>query len=240
MLKLTKYELYGRYKYIIGIIIGILFANCLILYKIRPSSALFKQGGAWGLSFMVVFAAVVISIISGIIIFRRDLFGETGYLVFTVPKSSSQIIGSKLLSFILELAVLSLVGGVFVIKNIYALDRELITKVFTSYKYAAFLTTLVGIMSILLVMLLSYLSLSISKVAFGNRKYGRVASFVIFIFLSWGLGKISYELVLHLMRYLWDGMNQSIGVWSLIIVFAIYNVILFCTTSFLITKKVDL
>ena len=40
MFKLTKYELYGRYKFNIGIILATIVLNCLILYKmINPQKA---------------------------------------------------------------------------------------------------------------------------------------------------------------------------------------------------------
>lgn len=240
MRKLMKYELMGSFRYILGLIAGIIVLNSLVLYKIRPGSSLFKQGGQWGLAFLILFGAVLVCMIEGVLIYRKDLFSETGYLIFTTPNTSAAIVGAKILCFLIELLPVVFIGGAYVIRDCYVLDSATVNRIVGDYKYPLFLCGLFCLIAMLALVVIAYLSISISKTVIGNRKFSKLVTLVLFVFIVWAFGRVSYELVFHIFDGVLQRINDYNVIWPGIITVAIYFVVVFAGNAALITKKLDI
>lgn len=118
MINIIKNEIRGRYKFLIGafavIILANLYSFCMPLWVEKN---MLPVGVA--ISSLMIMPAIIISIVYAIQAFSKDINTETAYLMFTLPQSSQNIVGGKLIYSILEYIIL--VGsssGLFVI-NIF-------------------------------------------------------------------------------------------------------------------------
>lgn len=101
MFKLIKYELQGRSKYYIAALIGMFFMFFYI--NMRLTSKDFTVSLAF--SFLAIYLIYIVLVISGIILYAKDVFGNSGYLIFTIPKRGETILGAKLIVAIAEFLI---------------------------------------------------------------------------------------------------------------------------------------
>src|SRR5690554_1006645 len=107
MLKLLKYELKSRKNILLGGALTIILLNILIVFNLRSkrSHTMDWVSGSQNLLgtilgivlFGIWVAAIVLIIMDSINILKRDLYEDTGQLLFTVPHSSYSILLSKML-----------------------------------------------------------------------------------------------------------------------------------------------
>ena len=111
MMTLIKYEIYRRWKwlairYAALIILGLIFYN-------RAVSSPFQYeviAASMGKYFLVSLVVFVIIIVEGINMLKEDLFETSGYLTFTLPKSGSAILFSKLVLLFLQLSLWTIIS----------------------------------------------------------------------------------------------------------------------------------
>lgn len=268
MLKLLKYELRSKLVILAGS--GIILALFNILFFIDSFGGnhgfrIFKYdtGANAVFSMMLGFAAMIVVLVGSITRMEKDLYTETGYLIFTLPERGYSILGAKLTASFIEIVAFSILNIIFFILQIIPnIDmnqndiRVLSDLIKENFKLILF-TLFMIILSLITFILMVYFSLVSVRSFFNKRKLGKAASFCVFIGLSILIGLIGSFLVkvfpqtvtLHFL----NGSNiqiltrsieiNTIGEADLNIASFIFNlalpVILFISTSYLIEKRVD-
>lgn len=260
MLKLVKYDLMSYYKDFLIMVCSILLLNLLLCTRI----------GTWGndtilgASLLISFAVAVVTFIWNIKVFSRDIYEDSGYLLFTLPKSGYSILASKIITAILQCVIVSVVimlvtffwieilkvtsGLVFNFREIF---NVVIKNISIGFLIFCVLASIVMYIEFLLTI---YLGITLSKVAIKNRKFGKFGSFVIFVILCIIQGKLADGLTTIFpqtfkMNALSAGAGRSaieyanstvdINI-SLVILTIAFMVGMFYAISYLIENKLDL
>ena len=254
MIKLLKYEFLGKYKLILGGVIALLLANLLIaggfsFYGIADIT----EGLDLGISLLAGLVAIIVFIVDGINVLKKDLYEDTAYLMLSIPKRGSLIIGAKLIVALTEFILFAgLTISFFLLHILMRYDNErinIMNRVAENIPVLSFIILTITI-SFLSFVILAYFSLAAAKSIFNNKKFGKIAAFGIFIGISliagyigeWLSGLLPHAvnieaLVLgNLKLHITDGggMNIAATVFSLII-----GVCLFFGTVYLMENKVE-
>lgn len=190
MFNLIKYELKGYFKDFI-IILGIIALINILLYT-RMNT--WSKGAIVSLSFLVSFAAAIIVLIWNIKLFSRDMYENSGYLLFTLPQKGYSVLGAKLITSIIQCIIVGTVALIFNFISLQSMDNfhnnaqmvlsninpnlAPISIISSLLNYVFFLTTI-------------YFSIALSKIAIQKRKFGKLGAFVIFVVVSLIVGKIT-------------------------------------------------
>lgn len=245
MLKLIKYELIGRYKSGLALLLSyivlnaLLFTNIFVLFgaSIETSTTIGQV-----LSMFLSIAILVIAFIRAIRLMSKELFSDSGYLTFTLPFGASKILGAKIVVFVLEgLVFLLAVAGV----SFYSIATASSPKVFeliklginnyASYIFYAFIYALI---TYICFMLLIYLSITLSKSILVNRKHGKLFAALIFIVLNNLQNFIYYLAAVKQRLVLIDTGYEAVTI-SLIITIA-FGVAYFMGTKYLLDNKINI
>lgn len=194
MEKLIKYELKGIYKEIVILIGIIVIGNLLILtrHNVWPDQVIAT------FSLLLWFGTSIAVFIWNIAIFGRDLYGDTGYLLFSLPVKGYKIVAAKLITSFIQLAVINIVAIIFIYINVMSAQGapQAISFLKENINPGFIALSLVGsIFEYIYILIMVYFSISISKVAIKNRKLGAFGTFVVFIVISLVTGKITDLLV---------------------------------------------
>lgn len=250
MFKLLKYELIGRYKaYLTGWIVILLF-NFYIFYK-NTSGGITNYSVLTIASLSLLFATSVTALITGVTLCKRDIYGDTGYLMFSLPVKGYAIVGYKLICSFIELIILSSIPLILVVSYYSHLSSNIRDQVSSALNQHAsvYIYIVIGLLiTFAFILLLAHFSIAISKTAIANKKFGKFISVVIFFVSIWTLGKIS-DLLAKLFPYSIDSSmfansgNISFQRGSENVAVMIFNfaicVILFIATSYIIEKRLD-
>ncbi|WP_446899126.1 hypothetical protein ACSVC9_04305 [Clostridium sp. LBM24168] len=259
MFKLVKYDVKGYYKDFVIMISAMVLLNLALSIKVNdwgPDTIL-------GLSMAISFAAGIIAVIWNIRVFSRDIYEDTGYLLFTVPKSGYSILGSKIITSIIQIFAVIVVSFIIIMLWInilkvtsgFVLDVRRIFDLIIKNLSVNFITfSIVGSFVIYISFLLTvYLAITLSKVAIKNKKIGKFGSFIIFILLAAAQGKLQ-DFLMHIFPQTFRlnmlslrventfvvpdafvDINVSLVISSIILVIAIFWV-----TAYLLEDKLDL
>jgi ABC-2 type transport system permease protein len=250
MFKLLKYELIGRYKaYLVACIIILLF-NIYFFYK-NTTAIGTNYVVLIIISFFLIFAAGITALITGIGLCKRDIYGDTGYLMFSLPIKGYAIVGYKLLCSFIELIIFSFIPVVLAVCYYTQLNSVIKSQVSSALneRLSVYIYIIIGlIITFAFILLLAHFSIAISKTAIANKKFGKLVSVVIFFVSLWTLGKIS-ELLAKVFPYsidtnmLINNGNVKFQQGAENVATMIFNfiicIILFIATSYIIEKKLD-
>lgn len=248
MFNLIKYELKGYYKDFIIMIGAIAALNILLFTRINT----WPQEAVILCSFLISFAAAVVVFIWNIRLFSRDLYEDSGYLLFSLPQSGYSILGSKLITSIVQGLIVGVVAFIFNYISLHATGKfniefgmimrnispKFITESIVSslFEYVYLLTTI-------------YFSIALSKVAIKKKKVGKLGGFIIFIIVSIIVAKITQIIVdIFPQTYNLDILKVQVvanaaSTIPINIAAMILNVILFIlmfiATAYIIENKID-
>lgn len=264
MLKLIKYEIKTIQKEFFMMIGVAILLNLALLTRIN----------AWGkdvilvLSLLVCFGVAVVAFIYSIFTFSRELKHDTGYLLYTIPKTGYSILGSKLISALIIIFLTVIVGLLMTLFVSFIAFGSYFSKGLNDYfKVSGTWGSLNTIKLILVIVvdliiviigycgtLLSiYFSAAISKVILNRRKFAGLLSFIIFIIVNLIGGKI-YDILFNAlpaninpyMKVLNNVNNPEPTVLLIPVNIAggifelIFTVGLFIATAYILEKKIDL
>lgn len=197
MKKYMKYEIKGTYKFILGILAIILIASTVIQFNIWNEFNSISKGETMtgfgitrfllAISPFIIFGGFLTLFFYIIGSFRKELYGNRGYLTFTLPLSGNQILGSKL---IIALLWFMLIGLALLLYNLFLatilfgenlgyLFQELLSMI----NSGMISISLVGILSSVMTLILIYFSITISKVSIKNKKIGNLW-FILFLIIT--------------------------------------------------------
>ena len=236
MLKLVKYELRGNLFAIVGICITVIIANLILL----------TRRGTWGIqvvgtfSLVLAIAAIITIFIFSLTIMSKYLHEDSGYLMFTLPQSGASIIMSRLITALIQITIVILVS----FSSLYLIAGEDMPFEFVidSSIYGTILIEYIWATVIFLTFI--YFCMIIGKVAFGNKKIGKLGSFITFLLLSFLTSWITQKITILFPQTIalnnldiFSLLKINIASWIFdICTFTIY----FISSSYLLDKKVDL
>ena len=198
MFSLMKYEFKGRWKFYVGS-----FASYLLLYLFLKVGFAFwweskGNGEVAVLTALVACLGFFIASVDCINILRRELFNETGYLLFVLPKKGYSILGAKICTCILQQALFALFGlALLLIEGLNFIRLEEILKginlIFNAVPQFLYFLGNVLWLQIFLLILISF-SLVMAKSFFVRKKFGNAASFATFVATVFAIGFIDNKL----------------------------------------------
>lgn len=239
--KIIKYEFKTIVKDLI-ILLGIILAlNILILAKVSEPNV------SIGLSVLVFMIGNIALIIMSISQMNRDLYGDTGYLVFSIPQSGYSILGGKILNMLIQMLIINLIGCTFMWYFMYK-QGEILHILTHNLNYGSLAT--VGIMTVfqyVSLIVTIFFCITLSRVGIKNKKIGKLGAFGVFIVLMIVISKITDLLVklfpqqvsINLINNLsFTSANSSVSVTSYPVNIAtgIFDIIFFIA-MFIITSK---
>jgi hypothetical protein len=186
MLKLVKYELRSNLFTIIGICITVIVANLLLLTK----RASWSGEVVGGFSLIFAFIAIIVIFIFSLNIMSKYLHQDSGYLLFTLPRSGASIIMSRLITSLIQITLVISVSFLCA----YLTFGEDIPLEFSKYFKIYGMVLIEYVWMIISFLTFIYFCMIIGKVAFKNKKIGKIGSFVAFILFSLLLGWISTKI----------------------------------------------
>lgn len=249
MFKLVKYELRANFLTIIGICITVIIASLLLMTK----------KGTWtiavpALSVCFTIGALIVIFIASLKIMSKYLYGDSGYLLFTLPQSGKSIMASRLITSLIQMSIV----GIVTFLMVYLTVTEKIDFSFLKdVKIGQLLEYLINyVFTILYSLTIIYFCMIIGKVALKGKKIGKVGSFIFFIIISSLISWLSFKLMTVLPQTL-DLSNFTItnasvlnlntttpSAFTINIAQTIFDILifigLFLTSSYLIDKKLDL
>lgn len=189
MWNLIKYELKGYYKELSILIGTIVFINVLLLTRVgvwpREAITIF--------SFFIACASTIVIFVWNISLYNRDMYGSTGYLLFTLPQKGYSILTSKFLASLIQMVLVNIVSFIFIIWNLLKINdiAEIFRMAEESLRAnAVFLGVLSTLYEYIYLLIFIYFCITISKVAIRNKKAGKLGAFVLFVVLSIIIGKL--------------------------------------------------
>ncbi|KOA19014.1 ABC-2 family transporter protein [Clostridium homopropionicum DSM 5847] len=192
--RLIKYEIKGNYKLFGGLFIIIALLNVLLLTRINKWS----EQSIIGLFSVISITVMVVTLIFVINSFRNDLYEDTGYLTFTLPVSGNKILGSKIITGVLWFSVAGLIFFIFLkiligmLFDINVLER---INLYFNVKGIFTLGILFGLVNLIMLLLMIYFSITLTKVAFKGKKMSKLLGFITFIVLNAAIFYIEYKLI---------------------------------------------
>lgn len=250
MFKLVKYDLKAYYKDFIIMAGAIILLNLALCIKINK----WPNEGILGINMAISFAAFVVVFIWNILVFSRDIYGDSGYLLFTTPKSGASIVGSKIVTSLIQCLIIGFIaiftmflwaellkvtsGFVFYVRDIFDV---MINEVHFKFMLFLLISAIVVYVTFLLTV---YLSITLSKVAIKDRKFGKLGSFIIFVLLVVVQGKLEFIVedifpATFRMQMINNSGYIDINIASTIFVIVI-ACIMFYITAYLLENKLDL
>lgn len=252
MSKLLKYEFIKKYKTLLVsmIILGILELICIVLIN----KSIDKAGLGSLIFFLVGFAGLIFLLVDNINTYKGDLFKKSGYMLFLTPNNGYKILGSKVLTALIENIV-----GLIIYFLLGVLNLKLLLNLYTNsgiFDFGAFSINLsIGFNDILNVfficlliilvwfnfMLSIYLAMTIYKSVLSNVKHGGLISFVLFLIINY-IVSIVYDLFLNVIFDInfYSITNVKNMLHPSLITFGIVGIILFAVTGYLLDKRVNL
>lgn len=203
MFKIIKYEIKTISKEFLIILAAIVLLNLVLMTRIN----VWKDTTLIMLTFLICFGAGVVAFIYNITMFTRDLKQDTGYLIFSIPKSGYSILGAKIISSLIVMiaslavsVIMSFLLGVVGMGNWDEFIRS-----FTDPRNIPDINTfklilvlivdaLIAVTAYVQLLLIIYFSISISRTIMNKRKFSGLVSFLIFVVVNLVTGKL-YELI---------------------------------------------
>ena len=188
MFKLIKYELRSTFLTIIGICISVIFANLFLMTKKNS----WDNELIIGLSITLIIGALIVIFISSLKIMSKYLHEDEGYLLFTLPKSGTSIITSRLITALIQTSIVAFVSLLLLYLTIpVEIDLSFLKDIKLSIILFSIALPIWAIVSSLTFI---YFCMVIGKVALKGKKLGKIGSFIIFIIISGVTSWLSYKI----------------------------------------------
>jgi hypothetical protein len=252
MINLIRYELKGYAKDFI-ITFGIIFILNILLYT---RIGVWEEPSIGVASYMISFAVMIGVFIWNITLFTRDMYNDSGYLLFTLPETGYSILGSKILTSLIQNIIVGVVAVFFnfiVFTRILPNWKEILSKTLGVLNPGLVLFAIMSSIIYFLYFLTTiYFSISLSKVAIRNKKFGKLSAFIIFVVLSIVVGELTSTIMkvfpedftINIISAKSQLLMQSMHGIEINIASIIFNailfVVLFLATSFILENKIDL
>lgn len=266
--KLLKYELKASARTLLPLYAGILILSiiCGAFFAAQADNFLNadKMNVFFGILYLLLFALWVamgvLTVVSIIQRFYKNLLGDEGFLMFTLPVSSTLLLTSKMLAAMIWTIASSLVGMLSLFLTLFIpiffagdINWNDLLYVFNEAWYALFHTpslltfifqiVLCGFISIIVTILMAYTAMMLGQLqAFSRHQI--IVSFIAFFLIGWAFSTIFSLLPINDMTYNFISINDLSDLtkvfWVPILESLVQAVILFVGTNWLMRNKLNL
>ena len=247
MITLLKYEIYRRWKwlairYAALIILGFIFYN-------RASASPMQYdiiAASMGKFFLISLVAFAIIIVEGINMLKEDLFEQSGYLTFTIPRRGRAILFSKLTLLFLQLSLWTIICYQFGSMFFRKLPLEEISQITTQINFPVYPAILFALTAFFNFVLMVHFSLTLTKTLLYNKKYSGVISIGIFFLLAYLIENFYYGPFLHQIQRIYVEIGNASNVsmlsagYTSVIMNVVLSVIFFSATAYLLESKINI
>lgn len=246
MIKLLKYEFFKKWR-IYGVVLALFIILDTVLISNQMADKINKED-VFGLYVLMVFGMFLLVFIDNIEIFRKDLFNNTGYLFYGIPKNGYEVLGSKILFIIGEWIIagsVALLVGIINTKILLSIKIGYDIEMFIKHSGIGNISFAViqSLIMFLVLILNIYLAISIFKSWLSNVKYGRIGSFAIFILINYIEGKL-YGLLEPVVASNDLMIKNTVNLWASLYPHLILTTLsaigLFVITGYLLENKVNI
>ncbi len=266
--KLLKYELKASARTLLPLYAGILILSLVCGLFLATQADAFMNSDRmnlfFGILYLLLFALLVamgvLTVVSIIQRFYKNLLGDEGFLMFTLPVSSTTLLGSKLLAAMLWTIASSIIGALSFILTFFIpvffvgdISWNQILYVFNemwdsllAYPSAVtfvFQIFLGGFISIIVTVLMAYLAMMIGQLQVFSR-HQIIVSFIAFFLIGWAFSTVFSLLPFNNLMFDFSYMDSfeamTSAFWIPLLESAIQAVIMFFGTNWLMRNKLNL
>ena len=201
-------------------------------------------GLSTSLLFVFTIGALVFVSFESIITYSGELKNKTGYMLFMTPKSMKQIVGAKFISAGLQVVVVGLacffIGLIDVLAVFakYSSLKELVDQVQKMFNIQiqasdVFVVVMSLIVSWLATLALAFLAITLSTTFLANKKIKGIASFGIYMLINILFSKFQFFVI--------SFIDNTYGkTYATIALAAVFSVVCYFVTSYMLEKRVSL
>lgn len=266
--KLLKYELKASARTLLPLYAGIAILSLVCgLFLATQADAFMhsdKMNLFFGILYLLLFALLVamgvLTIVSIIQRFYKNLLGDEGFLMFTLPVSSITLLGSKLLAAMIWTLASSIVGmlsfmltflfpvlltGDITWNQILYISNEMWDSLLSYPSAVTFLFQIFlgSFLSIIVTVLMAYLAMMIGQLQPFSR-HQIIVSFVSFFLIGWAFSTIFSLLPFNDRMFDFSYMDSvtamTTAIWIPLLEALVQAVILFFGTNWLMRNKLNL
>ena len=247
MMTLIKYEIYRRWKWLTIRYAALIILGLIYFYKASVSlmqyDIIAASMGKFILVSIVVFAIIIFE---GINMLKEDLFEQSGYLTFTIPRKGRTILCSKLILLLLQLGFWAIISIKFGLMFSYKLPFEEISRITAQIDFSLYPTILFILTAFFNFVLMIHFSLTLTKTLLYNNKYSGVISIGIFFLLAYFIENFYYGPFLNQIKYAYIEIGNVSNVdmltagYTSVFLNIILAVILFSATAYLLENKINI
>lgn len=256
--KFLKYELKGNCKLLFGLIAVAVLLYTIILIKINNSNTPIMIS----LFSMVTFGLFLMTLIFVVNSYKNELYEDRGYLTFTLPLSGRKILLTKLIGgmiwFVFAGIIVLIFSLLLMASSIPGFLHELSQlNSYVNVKAVFLISVLFAIICVMVLLLLIYFSITITKVALKKKKISGFLGLIVFIVLNFIISYIGYRVMNLFPQTVNIDFNFLLGAkakydlvsvngngFGINIAFIIYNILVciavFLSTAYLIDNKIDI
>jgi len=259
MVNLIRYEFIRKWRTLCIFLAVVMVLNIAVLIKLQTSSVpaeqqMFILGGFFGGMLTLFFAMFIIEVTH---MYQMDINRKSGYMLFLTPNSGYKLLGSKVLTGILEGLLFLIIFSLLTFINFYGIYGEPFTKLIASSSFQMVVDHLnlrgINVIPFLVMNLLTmfiiiitliltiFTAISLRKSILAEKKYGGLLSLIIFFVLVWLNGKIN-ETVFVLGAKAGIMVNDAtsyMNMGTVMVIQIILGIIMFMASAYLLDRKMD-
>jgi len=247
MMTLLKYEILRRWKwlafrYIALIGLGVVFYNRAAATPMQYEIA----AASMGKFFLISLIVFVIILVEGINMLKEDLFEQSGYLTFTLPKPGRSILFAKNFLLLIQLILWVIVSIQFGSMFLKFLPLEEMSQFMSEIDLNIYPAILFFLSAFFNFVLMVQFSLTLTRTLLYRNKYSGIISVGIFFLLAYLIEQFYYGLFLVRVQHIYSEIAGEIQVdlisagYSSVVMNIILSVIFFTATAYLLERKINI
>ena len=247
MMTLLKYEIYRRWKWLAIRYAALIILGLIYFYRASVSPMQYNIiAASMGKFILVCIVVFAIIIVEGINMLKEDLFEQSGYLTFTIPRTGRSILFSKLILLLLQLSFWAVISIKFGSMFFYKLPFEEISQITTQIDFSLYPTILFILTAFFNFVLLIHFSLTLTKTLLYNKKYSGMISIGIFFLLAYFIENFYYGPFLNQIKHAYIEISNVSNVdmltagYTSVLLNIILAVAFFSATAYLLERKINI
>ena len=195
---------------------------------------------------LVSIVVFVIIIVEGINMLKEDLFEQSGYLTFTIPRSGKSILFSKISLLFLQLTFWTIICFQFGKMFFSKLPLKEISQITSQIDFPFFPSILFIMTAFFNFVLMVHFSITLTKTLLYNKKYSGIISVGIFFLLAYLIEKFYYGPFASQIQHVYIEINNTSDMsmlsagYTSVFMNVILSVIFFSATAYLLENKINI
>ena len=243
--RLMKHEILSSYRKFLPIYAGVIILTLVTSFSFSLEN-LSAASTFVGLLFTLVGITMLFTLYTIIINLGQRVFGKPGYLLFTTPATTIEIMVSKvlinLLWFLISILVSLFAASLFILsafrQNIFEIINEFVT-IMINNPYETFTVATAGIVyALYIVGMLFFLFALLNMIYKGEKKI--LIGILLYFAINQVAGLISSIFIGTYMSFSATFMTDFNSVWVFVAIYGVISVAFYVLTYLIIDKKLEL